>query len=635
MPTERIEPPLAELGSLRQPLTEGEWRVLEFLRLNLGSRWEIYVQPHLNGLRPDFVLLNPAVGVAIIEVKDWDLDGLQYFYKNVEHGPPRLFGNDGRKKFSLAKVDPVAKIHLYKQTVMEVFCPRLPPERGFGVITGSIVFPNANTGDVERLLFPARQYYRHLEFPRWNTVCGRDGLDAQNIKQLLPSAFTQRDDRMNEGQAADLRHWLVEPEVSREQRASLLDGMDKKQLELINSRPSARYRRIRGPAGSGKSVILAARAAKLANEGKRVLIVTFNITLINYLLDYAVRWGQSGKLRDRIVAWNFHYWCKMMAAQTGHWAEYDQVWASASAKEILATRLAQEARSWSSELDENDRFDAVFVDEGQDFRLEWWLALRSVLSEGGEMLLCADRAQNVYGIDQSWTGSPALGSGLSSQWVELTESYRMPPTLCTLAANYLERYLADEENILPVAAAKNLDFGFGQSLNWIQVRPGAEVTTGFEELFRILSRTKPTVAMSDLTVIVENEDIGKEFIKRLHEAKGIHCIDTFRPESGEEKVRERESRRKKLAFFKGDARVKVTTLHSFKGWESTALVLLVTRARTQEDLALAYTGITRLKLSERGSFLLVVCSEERLSSFGKDWPQFSDLRGADLACPFY
>jgi hypothetical protein len=40
--------------------------------------WEIYVQPHLNGLRPDFVLLNPRIGIAVFEVKDWDLSAMGY-----------------------------------------------------------------------------------------------------------------------------------------------------------------------------------------------------------------------------------------------------------------------------------------------------------------------------------------------------------------------------------------------------------------------------------------------------------------------------------------------------------------------------------------------------------------------------
>ena len=78
-------------------------------------------------------------------------------------------------------------------------------------------------------------------------------------------------------------------------------------------------------------------------------------------------------------------------------------------------------------------YDAIFVDEGQDFRVEWWKALMKALVEGGEMLLCSDTAQNIYGISQAWTDNPTLGTRLAKP-TELKVSYRMPGALCALAA---------------------------------------------------------------------------------------------------------------------------------------------------------------------------------------------------------
>jgi len=63
--TRIVSPPREEHHRLRQPLTVGERRVFEFFDQLLDPRWEIYIQPHLNGLRPDFVLLNPRVGIAV------------------------------------------------------------------------------------------------------------------------------------------------------------------------------------------------------------------------------------------------------------------------------------------------------------------------------------------------------------------------------------------------------------------------------------------------------------------------------------------------------------------------------------------------------------------------------------------
>jgi hypothetical protein len=76
--TRLICPPRELLGELRTPLTAGESRVLDFFDQLLPEGWEIYVQPHLNGLRPDFVLLHPVSGIAVFEVKDWDLDAMPF-----------------------------------------------------------------------------------------------------------------------------------------------------------------------------------------------------------------------------------------------------------------------------------------------------------------------------------------------------------------------------------------------------------------------------------------------------------------------------------------------------------------------------------------------------------------------------
>lgn len=46
-----VSPQLSELSKLRQPLTRGERAVLDLFVRKLSPDWEIYVQPHLNGLR--------------------------------------------------------------------------------------------------------------------------------------------------------------------------------------------------------------------------------------------------------------------------------------------------------------------------------------------------------------------------------------------------------------------------------------------------------------------------------------------------------------------------------------------------------------------------------------------------------
>ena len=202
-------------------------------------------------------------------------------------------------------------------------------------------------------------------------------------------------------------------------------------------------------------------------------------------------------------------------------------------------------------------------------------------------------------------------------WV-IRGAHQQPRPLCVLAERFVETFLPDVENPRPTPPQDELDFGT-EHLKWVQVNPGDEASACTFALLEIVETSDPPVAISDLTLIVDSSKVGHQVMDMLQQQKGIRCIDTLDPITGSEFERETEGRRKKLAFFKGDARVKVTTMHSFKGWESKALVVLITNAQSDEALSLAYTGITRLKRSESGAYMTIVCSAQRLASFGSGW----------------
>ena len=60
-------------------------------------------------------------------------------------------------------------------------------------------------------------------------------------------------------------------------------------------------------------------------------------------------------------------------------------------------------------------------------------------------------------------------------------------------------------------------------------------------------------------------------------------------------------------IYKGDSRVKLCTIHSFKGWEGRLLVIYISNA----SHAVVYTAITRSKRHTDGSYLTIVSSNDR------------------------
>jgi hypothetical protein len=116
--------------------------------------------------------------------------------------------------------------------------------------------------------------------------------------------------------------------------------------------------------------------------------------------------------------------------------------------------------------------------------------------------------------------------------------------------------------------------------------------------------------VSDITVLVDNQEVGESIVSLVGE-RGAGCINTFERD-------EKQGRRKKLAFFTGDARIKATNLHSFKGWETRALLICIEHVKDLRAMALLYAGLTRLKQHPSGSFLTVVCEEPNLAEYGKE-----------------
>lgn len=671
-----ISPSIEEVQSLKPPLNEGERVVFDLFNDYLPPEWEIYVQPHLNGLRPDFVLLNPQVGIAVFEVKDWDLDAMEYWVDERPGKPPILMGKKDGKVFSDQKNNPIEKIYLYKKEINDLYCPRLDQKFGLAAITAGVIFPNASEARVHELFSSSIRYRKMDQYPNYYPISGVESVWNGSIHRVFPESSREKVDilrnaylellwehlvkhngdrngynferdkmktelsqkpidkqidiletslegvteqelerysnrrlakfsgssteRMNPTLAKDLRNWLIEPDFSATQRQPLELELDENQLKFATTRTPKGYRRIKGPAGSGKSLVLAARAAELFRESKNVLVVTYNITLLNYLQDLAVRWFETrGKVRKGITWLNFHSWCKRVCIES----ENEDKW-----KDVLNPEFANIITSIIKNDNEEliERYDAVLVDEGQDFLPSWWDALRQVCRPGGEMLLVADATQDVYGNARFWTDETMKGAGFSGGWAELKKSYRLPQDALLQAIDFAEQFLPKDTLDLPEALQINLGLE-PCKLKWIQTDLESSFVACEKE---VLYMAKDT-SIPNITFLTIDKGMGLKLVSAI-EAKDIRVIHTF----GKDDF---ESRRKKMAFYMGDARVKATTLHSFKGWESSAIVFYVGSSTDERSLARIYTGLTRVKKSPNGSFLTVISCAPELKSYGETW----------------
>jgi hypothetical protein len=589
--SQRLEhPPFAERESLANSLNDGELATWAALRSGLSPDWEIYAQARVLDVLPDFVLLNPARGVFIIEVKDVDLAARQRDWVASEVRSARI--QVGRRCCEAVRGR----------------LGRTWPASDVGVRT-CVVFTRTSTADLARLV-PDRQnalvpVFSGEELPS-EVVAAIEGTSLPTSPAVV-SAFQA------------LRHYLVEPVfVSESRDLPSVAAMAPKQRQIVmNKKEEVSRRRVKGGAGAGKTIALAARAAELAkNPEKRILVICFNRSLVTYLRDTIAEYARrSGGERKAITIYHWHQWWSDAFAMLTD-AEREQCRVPPEcygdvARQVLAAGAAKRL----------PQFDAVLIDEAQDLSPSHIAALLTVLRDAdSEVLACFDGAQDVYSNSDAWSGDAFRGLGFRGQWFHLKGNERMPPRLAEIA-NRFARDLLDvhEENLLDVATAETLEESVSQ-LRWVQCSEADSAQTVLAAADAMVvgsqSSGRDLVAWADVVIATRYRRTALD-IQRALEVQGRKVICAIEGDEGS-----REDQQAKSGFYKGDGRIKVSTIKSLKGFETSAMVIVVEPFGGDRDndhtasLREVYTAITRLKARSGGSSLTVICAEPSLRDFG-------------------
>lgn len=191
--------------------------------------------------------------------------------------------------------------------------------------------------------------------------------------------------------------------------------------------------RVRGTAGSGKSTVALAATERAVEVGRRPLVICFNRTLAEKLkaaAPAAATVTTFHGLLDRFLQARGRRLDFKGANAPGFW---DGV-----AEQVIA-----------EEVDEAWRFDALIVDEGQDFDAEWFGILRLFLREGADMLWLEDESQAIrYGLGPR----DALDAALEREGFigyRTRANYRSPQTVAEAIAARLPDMPFEAMNPLP------------------------------------------------------------------------------------------------------------------------------------------------------------------------------------------
>lgn len=618
----RLYPTWQQLEEQNNPLTAGEKSLIKYFddylpkdpnwkptrglnNLKDYKGWLIFAQPFLNGSRPDIIIFNPQVGLVIYEVKDWNLDN--YELKNGEE----LFVNDGRGSYPV--ISPIDQVEHYKEILIGQLVPNIGEaidrnEKNFGLIKTGVYFHKSKTDICRDKLGTKIKDFRYFPF------FGYDSLTESRLKEIVPDVNITSSNYWNRSWNEDILFWLIPPFHSIEQGTILkLRGNQVKVAE-----PKSGHYRVRGVAGSGKTQALAYRAGKLASQGYNVLIISFNITLWHYVKDmiarspFAFSWG-------KFTFTHFHGFCKDKLN------EFEQKWPKSPQRKEYRDQQEYEADLeyffkstvpnaviQAIQGKKYQKYDAILIDEGQDYHYEWYSMLdKYFLTNRDEVLIVCDKRQNIFDRELDWLDKRVTRAGLEKfreSYIDLTVTFRLPQKVAVMSNEFSEIFELNQELKLG-KFEDNPVLVHSHHIVWLNI---SEEDWQYYVLNSFLRLKKEGYSPSDMVILLPSHKLGKEAVQMFRD-KNIEVNHVF-----EEDTEARYHPHKK-AFWMGDSRLKMSTIHSFKGWELLNIVLFIPERAPESNKkldAIVYTALTRTREN-----VIILNSNKRYNSFGDKFPK--------------
>lgn len=328
----------------------------------------------------DFVVVDPNNGVIFVEVKGGTLE-----YDSRRDEWIRVHSADSHE---VLKKDPFAQARSSMYDIIERIGSKfaggsdnLPFTYGYAVAfpdfrySGSL--PASIMPDLVLDALKCRDIAQSIEriFERFRKSAHRP-LSSRDIQSIHESL---------------LPHFALVPVIWRkvEDQEERLHRLTADQQNLLRFMGQQSCAAIEGVAGSGKTILALAKAQECVRAGLRTLFLCYNRPLADWL-------AQAVPEEGHLVIKNYHglvdSFCR--AANMPIWEGADiedaNFWNNQAPENLMAA---------CGILGDDYKFDALIVDEGQDFRELWWTSLDEVFRDASAKAcyyVFYDPYQNIY-----------------------------------------------------------------------------------------------------------------------------------------------------------------------------------------------------------------------------------------------
>lgn len=374
----------------RDPFREAEVYVYDQLKAQLPDSYRCYYSRPWLGItsrgeekegEADFVIAHPERGFLVVEVKGGGvrrLEGSEQWVSRNRHGITNNI-KDPVKQASDSKHALLKKLQDHPgwggQWVTArhgvIFPDCAPQNRDLGV--GMPIFLFAFSTDMDRLAeWVEARLSRHDD----ESSAGQ-GLKANGMQVLhgLLSGPIELRSSLQRSLRSDHRE---------------IERLTREQLDVLTSLEDEPQMAISGGAGTGKTILALEKACRLGEAGQRVLVTCFNQPLGEHL---------RALTRDcpNVQAGPFHSVATGLAKGAG-------IALSPASSPNYFTTVLPNALVEAMKARPDLAFDAIVVDEGQDFQDGWLLALRLCLkdTDNGSFYVFFDDNQKVYSRDSGF-----------------------------------------------------------------------------------------------------------------------------------------------------------------------------------------------------------------------------------------
>ena len=475
-----INPPIETIMNLRQKPTEGELHVLNFLKDNLDNSYEVYFQPFLNGDIPDIVIMREKSGVYILEVKDWDLE--LYSFNERRHWNVKT--NNGIKPIK----SPISQVYNYKENLYRLHIEgllekKIKNPKLLAIVNCGVYFHKATTSycnefvrekfeiDVNR----PNNWDKYLKFLSYFDLFGFDTLNPDSFNKIMEKRWMTIESQLFDNNLyKSFKRHLMPPKHNLEQGKEITYSEEQK--KIIESKEKSRQK-VKGVAGSGKTLCLAKRVVNAhKRHDKDVLILTFNISLRNYIHD------KINEVREDFNWGNFHI---------VHYHEFFKNQANNHNLPIHNLDDWYKEFFFESVKDLITPYKTVLIDEVQDYNKPWINLINNYFldKDEGEFVVYGDEKQNIYQRKYEADEKKPY-TKISGQWNLLRRSYRITNDIARLAESFQKTFFSERYELDEIIINKTL---FEQS----ELRYYLVDSFNVEEIIKIYQEVSSEILIHD------------------------------------------------------------------------------------------------------------------------------------------